>query len=111
MIVSSESIYQRDPLPRPYVLKPVNEGSSVGVAIVTEESNYGSPISRDSEGPWKHFDRLLAEPFIPGRELTVAVLGDRPLAVTELKPARGFYDYDAKYTDGDRKSTRLNSSQ
>ena len=100
MIVSSESIYQRDPLPRPYVLKPVNEGSSVGVAIVTEESNYGSLISRDSEGPWKHFDRLLAEPFIPGRELTVAVLGDRPLAVTELKPTRGFYDYDAKYTDG-----------
>src|SRR3546814_7634580 len=100
MIVSSGSSLQRDPLPLPYVLKPVNEGSSVGVAIVTEESNYGSPISRDSEGPWKHFDRLLAEPFIPGRELTVAVLGDRPLAVTELKPARGFYDYDAKYTDG-----------
>src|SRR3546814_3261228 len=68
--------------------------------MVTEERNYGSPISRDSEGPWKHFDRLLAESFIPGRELTVAVLGDRPLAVTELKPARGFYDYDAKYTDG-----------
>lgn len=100
MIVSSESIYARDPLPRPYVLKPVNEGSSVGVAIVTEESNYGSPISRDAEGPWKHFDRLLAEHFIPGRELTVAVLGDQPLAVTELKPMRGFYDYDAKYTDG-----------
>src|SRR3546814_2271233 len=58
MIVSSESIYQRDPLPRPYVLKPVNEGSSVGVAIVTEESNYGSPISRDSEGPDRKSTRL-----------------------------------------------------
>jgi D-alanine-D-alanine ligase len=52
------------------------------------------------EGPWHHFDRLLAEPFIPGRELTVAVLGDEALAVTELKPVAGFYDYDAKYTEG-----------
>ena len=47
-----------------------------------------------------HFDRLLAEPFIKGRELTVAVLGDEALCVTELKPKAGFYDYDAKYTDG-----------
>ena len=51
-------------------------------------------------GPWQHFDRLLAEPFIPGRELTVAVLDGEALAVTELKPVKGFYDYDAKYTDG-----------
>jgi D-alanine-D-alanine ligase len=82
------------------VLKPVNEGSSVGVAIVTNEGNYGNPISPDAEGPWKHFESLLAEPFIRGRELTVAVLGDQALAVTELKPNSGFYDYDAKYTDG-----------
>ena len=47
-----------------------------------------------------HFDRLLAEPFIRGRELTVAVLGDEALCVTELKPKAGFYDFDAKYTDG-----------
>jgi D-alanine-D-alanine ligase len=99
-IVESESLYAGDPLPRPYVLKPVNEGSSVGVAIVSDDSNYGSPIGRDVEGPWQHFDRLLAEPFIPGRELTVAVLGDEALAVTELKIASGFYDYDHKYTDG-----------
>ena len=100
LMVASESLHAADPLPRPYVLKPVNEGSSVGVAIVTDEGNYGSPIGRDVEGPWKHFDRLLAEPFIKGRELTVAVLGDRPLAVTELKVKSGFYDYDSKYTDG-----------
>jgi D-alanine-D-alanine ligase len=100
MIVGSESLYAADPLPRPFVLKPVNEGSSVGVAIVTEGGNYGDPIGRDVEGPWRHFDHLLAEPFIKGRELTVAVLGDEPLAVTELKPKSGFYDYDAKYTDG-----------
>ena len=62
--------------------------------------NYGDPIGRDVEGPWQHFDRLLAEPFIRGRELTVAVLGDEALAVTELQPKSGFYDYDAKYTDG-----------
>jgi len=99
-VVSSDSLHQADPLPRPYVVKPVNEGSSVGVAIVTEQGNYGNPIGRDVEGPWRHFDHLLAEPFIKGRELTVAVLGDEALAVTELKPKAGFYDYDAKYTDG-----------
>ena len=99
-VVESESLYQADPMARPYVLKPVNEGSSVGVAIVTADGNYGNPIGRDVEGPWKHFDSLLAEPFIKGRELTVAVLGDEAMAVTELKPKAGFYDYDAKYTDG-----------
>ncbi len=99
-MVRSEELYERDPLPRPYVLKPVNEGSSVGVAIVTAEGNYGSPIGRDVRGPWQEFDELLAEPFIRGRELTTAVLGQQALGVTELKPKSGFYDYDAKYTDG-----------
>ena len=99
-MVDSASLYEGDPMARPYVLKPVNEGSSVGVAIVTDESNYGHPISAKAEGPWQHFDRLLAEPFIRGRELTVAVLADEALCVTELKPKAGFYDFDAKYTDG-----------
>jgi D-alanine-D-alanine ligase len=99
-MVESETLYDRDPIARPYVLKPVNEGSSVGVAIVTDGGNHGSPIGRDSPGPWQEFDQLLAEPFIKGRELTVAVLGDQALAVTELKPKAGFYDYAAKYTDG-----------
>jgi D-alanine-D-alanine ligase len=99
-MVDSESLFSADPLPRPYVLKPVNEGSSVGVAIVTENSNYGNPIARDAKGPWQEFATLLAEPFIKGRELTVAVLGDKALCVTELKPKSGFYDFDAKYTDG-----------
>lgn len=100
LIVTSESLYAADPMPRPYVLKPVNEGSSVGVAIVTADGNYGSPIGRDTAGPWQEFDTLLAEPFIRGRELTTAVIGDEALAVTELVPKSGFYDYDAKYTDG-----------
>ena len=99
-VVESETLYDGDPMPRPYVLKPVNEGSSVGVAIVTDDSNYGNPIGRDVEGPWKHFDHLLAEPFIKGHELTVAVIGGDALCVTELKPKVGFYDYDSKYTDG-----------
>lgn len=99
-IVATEELFERDPLPRPYVLKPVNEGSSVGVAIVTDEGNYGNPIARDATGPWQEFDELLAEPFIRGRELTTAVLGDRALAVTELRPKSGFYDFDAKYTEG-----------
>ena len=99
-IIESESVYSGDPMPRPYVLKPINEGSSVGVAIVTADGNYGNPIGRDVPGPWHEFDELLAEPFIKGRELTVAVLGDEPLAVTELKIDSGFYDYEHKYTDG-----------
>jgi len=99
-VVESESIYSGDPMARPYVLKPINEGSSVGVAIVTSDGNYGNPIGRDVPGPWHEFDQLLAEPFIKGRELTVAVLNDEALAVTELKPKAGFYDYAAKYTDG-----------
>ncbi|KWV95388.1 D-alanine--D-alanine ligase [Erythrobacter sp. AP23] len=103
-IVKSADLFERDPMPRPYVLKPVNEGSSVGVAIVTDEGNYGNPIARDAEGPWQEFAELLAEPYIRGREMTAAVVdfanGPRSLAVTELKPKSGFYDFDAKYTDG-----------
>ncbi|WP_296717875.1 D-alanine--D-alanine ligase [Erythrobacter sp.] len=103
-IVTREELYERDPLPRPYVLKPVNEGSSVGVAIVTEGSNVGNPISSDAKGPWQEFAELLAEPFIKGRELTAAVIdgsdGPRALGVTELVIANGFYDYEHKYTEG-----------
>ena len=86
------------------MLKPVNEGSSVGVAIVTDTSDCGNPIRRDANGPWQEFAQLLAEPYIRGRELTVAVIagsdGARALTVTELVPKSGFYDFEAKYTDG-----------
>lgn len=103
-MVDSASLHEADPIARPYVLKPVNEGSSVGVAIVTEESDYGNPIARDAAGPWQQFDQLLAEPFIRGRELTTAVIEDagglRALGVTELIVNSGFYDYENKYTDG-----------
>ena len=99
-VVDSETLYEGDPLPRPYVLKPVNEGSSVGVAIVTEGGNMGNPIGRQARGPWQEFPSLLVEPFVRGKELTVAVLGGKPLCVTELKPHNDFYDFEAKYTDG-----------
>ena len=99
-VVRSAELFEGDPLARPYVLKPVNEGSSVGIAIVTAEGNHGNPIGRDAAGPWQDFDELLAEPYVRGRELTTAVLGDRALGVTELRVESGFYDYHSKYTDG-----------
>lgn len=99
-IVKSAELFDGDPLRRPYVLKPVNEGSSVGVAIVTDDGNYGNPIGREVAGPWQDFEELLAEPYVRGRELTTAILGGKALGVTELKPRNGWYDYDAKYTDG-----------
>lgn len=103
-IVQSAELFEKDPLPRPYVLKPVNEGSSVGVAIVTADCNYGHPIKREAPGPWQEFAELLAEPFIRGRELTAAVIdmpdGPRALGVTELVIESGFYDYEHKYTEG-----------
>jgi len=99
-LIASEELFNADPLPRPYVIKPVAEGSSVGVVIVSDDSDYGKPVLKKSKGPWAEYDFLLAEEYIPGRELTVAVLNGRPLVVTELKPSKGFYDYDAKYTEG-----------
>ena len=99
-VVASEDLFAGDPLQRPYVLKPVNEGSSVGVAIITTDSNAGQPIARDAPGPWQQFPSLLAEPYIRGRELTTAVLAGKALGVTELVPKSGFYDFAAKYTDG-----------
>lgn len=84
---------------RPYVVKPIDEGSSVGVHIVREGDNQ---LPLDDLPP----DRpVLVEPYIPGRELTVSVMGDRALGVTELRPHEGFYDFTAKYTDG--KTTHL----
>jgi D-alanine-D-alanine ligase len=78
----------------PYVIKPNNEGSSVGVRIVLPGDN--RPVAED----WVFGEFALVEPYIPGRELTVAVLGDKAMGVTELRPHEGFYDYEAKYTDG-----------
>ena len=80
----------------PYVIKPINEGSSVGVEIVRDGSNRRAEIAAG----WRFGPAALVEEFIPGRELSVAVMGDRALAVTEIIAAHGFYDYEAKYADG-----------
>ncbi len=85
-----------DPMARPYVVKPIDEGSSVGVIIVRPGDNE-APIHADD---WPFGEEVLVEPFIEGRELTVSVMDDRALAVTELRPTAGFYDYEAKYTAG-----------
>ena len=87
-------------LARPYVLKPVAEGSSVGVFIVRED--HAHPPQELNDPGWAFGEDLLAEPFIAGRELTCAVLGDRALGVTEIVPAEAlrFYNYEAKYAEG-----------
>lgn len=81
----------------PYVVKPTNEGSSVGVHIVRPNDNR-YPIGLTES--WSAEKPVLIESFVPGRELTVAVMGDRALAVTEILPATEFYDYEAKYAAG-----------
>jgi D-alanine-D-alanine ligase len=85
-------------LERPYVLKPDSEGSSVGVFIVTEAHEH--PPQELTRADWEFGDIVLAEPFIPGKELTCAVMGDEALGVIEIVPTARFYDYEAKYAPG-----------
>lgn len=86
-------------LPPPYVLKPVNEGSSVGVIIV--QAGRSHPPQEIGREDWAFGDIVLAETFVAGRELTCAVMGDRPLGVIDIVANSGaFYDYDAKYAAG-----------
>ncbi|MEM7765980.1 MAG: D-alanine--D-alanine ligase [Pseudomonadota bacterium] len=86
------------PLKPPYVVKPVAEGSSFGIVIVPEGAN--GPSQQTLSDEWAYGDDLMAEEFIPGRELTVGVMGDRALGVTEITTLREFYDFDAKYAAG-----------
>jgi D-alanine-D-alanine ligase len=96
-VVSMEDLEAGDPLPLPYVVKPVNEGSSVGVTFVRGGDNRRVEIARS----WTFGPTALVEEYIPGRELTVGVLDDRALAVTEIRAIAGaFYDYESKYADG-----------
>lgn len=95
VIVTPDEILAGDVMPRPYVIKPANEGSSVGVQIVREGDN--GPVMDDGMVGSR---QMMVERMIEGRELTVAVMGGEALAVTEVTTHRGFYDYDAKYVDG-----------
>jgi D-alanine-D-alanine ligase len=95
--VTMSDLESGDPLPLPYVVKPVNEGSSVGVHFVRGGDNRRVEIART----WSFGATALAEEYIPGRELTVGVMGERALAVTEIQAVAGsFYDYESKYADG-----------
>ncbi len=96
-IVGIEALERADPMARPYVIKPVNEGSSVGVSILREGDNRRAEIARE----WRFGPGVMVEEFVPGRELTVGVLDDRALTVTEiLASGHAFYDYDSKYAAG-----------
>ncbi|MBY4638751.1 D-alanine--D-alanine ligase [Gluconacetobacter entanii] len=99
-VVAMAELEAADPLPAPYVIKPLNEGSSVGVQIIRAGANTRASIARS----WQFGTSALVEEFIPGRELTVGVMGDRALTVTDITPqesgGNGFYDYAAKYQQG-----------
>ena len=95
-VVERRSLASGDPMPRPYVVKPIDQGSSVGVHIVREGDNLAAVEVAEAQ----FGEKVLVEKFVPGRELTVAIMGDKAVAVTELRPRTRFYDYEAKYTDG-----------
>ncbi len=95
-VVERRSLASGDPMPRPYVVKPIDQGSSVGVHIVREGDNLSVVEAAEAQ----YGERVLVEKFVPGHELTVAIMGDKAVAVTELRPRTKFYDYEAKYTDG-----------
>ena len=101
-VVNEAGLYDReqvvagDVMPRPYVVKPMNEGSSVGVQIVLAGDNQ-HPL-RDSD--WPFGETVMIERYVAGREIQVAVMGDEALGAIEIAPYGRFYDYEAKYTDG-----------
>ncbi len=92
-LVSASEVRAAHPMKAPYVVKPYNEGSSVGVYIVHDEKDGPAQLSEDMP------DELMVEKYIPGRELTVGVMGDRALCVTEII-SEGWYDFNAKYSQG-----------
>lgn len=101
MAASRFDVAKEHPLPPPYVIKPLAEGSSVGVFLVTEA--HAHPPQELYREDWAFGDTVLVEPYIPGKELTCAVIGDRALDVIEIVPTVRFYDYEAKYVPGGSK--------
>jgi D-alanine-D-alanine ligase len=96
-VVARSALLAGDPLPRPFVIKPLNEGSSVGVSIVREDDNTWLSAVQG----WSFGTEVLVERYIPGREITVAVMGERALGALEIRPtAAEMYDYEAKYAPG-----------
>jgi D-alanine-D-alanine ligase len=101
LVVSRFEAAKRHLLPPPYVVKPIAEGSSVGVFIVAED--HAHPPQELNREDWSYGDRLIVEKYIAGKELTCAVMGDQALGVIEIVPAVRFYDYEAKYASGGSK--------
>ena len=95
VVAHKDELIGRDVMARPYVVKPANEGSSVGVKLVFENDNFF--FTKEN---WPYGETVLVERYIPGREITVAVLDGVALGVTEITTKSGFYDYDNKYTAG-----------
>ncbi|MGY3439475.1 MULTISPECIES: D-alanine--D-alanine ligase [unclassified Marinovum] len=93
VIAAADDVRARHVLTPPYVVKPNNEGSSVGVYLVEAENNGPPQLAEDMP------DLVMVEAFAPGRELTTTVMGDRALTVTDILTT-GWYDYDAKYKEG-----------
>ncbi len=98
MVASRFEAARRHVLSPPYVVKPISEGSSVGVFIVTEDHPH--PPQELYRDDWPFGEMVMVERYIPGKELTCAVIGDRALDVIEIVPATRFYDYEAKYAAG-----------
>lgn len=104
LIVNRFEIGREHPMKPPYVIKPINEGSSFGVLIVREDQEF--PPQQLTSQEWPYPDVLMCEKYIPGRELTCGVMGDRALGVIDIEPmGPGFYDFDAKYKKGGSKHT------
>ena len=102
LVLNRFDIAGEHPMPAPYVVKPVREGSSFGVLIVKEDQTHPPQIITSSE--WRYGDEVLVERYIHGRELTCGVMGDTALGVTEIVPqGHSFYDYDSKYAAGGSK--------
>ncbi len=95
-LLTREELSREKSLSKPYVLKPVNEGSSVGVYIIRAEEKFEDPKAME----WPYGEKVLVEKYIEGQELTVSIMGDRALTVTEIEVGEGFYDYNAKYIAG-----------
>lgn len=96
VVCSWDEIKDTHPMSPPYVVKPIDEGSSVGVFII-QEGNH--PIGTHLE-QWPYNKKILVEKYIPGQEISVAVMDHKAIGILELRPKKGFYDYTAKYTDG-----------
>ena len=98
ILASRKDAAERHLMEPPYVVKPVNEGSSVGVFIIRPGDN--RPPAALGSDQWNLSNDMMVEEFVPGRELTVSVMGDRALGVTEIVTDLEFYDYEAKYAAG-----------